>query len=107
MEKDKYNLRRSRNGRLNRARREAEKLIVLLQQFEGQKVGIAVQDFWEAVRDHGEQIAKCIHEANAYNNVMVGDQWPEEVTYNFCRAGLPTSDCVPDPGRHQLKGPRE
>ena len=79
--KDRFNLRRSRNSRLNRARREAAQLLALLEAFEGEKVGIAVQEFWQAVREHGEQIAKCVHEANAYNNVMVGDNWPDTVVY--------------------------
>ncbi len=83
MGKDKYNLRRSRNASLNRARRDAVKLVSLLEAFEGQKVGIAVQEFWQAVRGHGEQIAKSIHEANAYNNVMVGDDWPDTVEYGI------------------------
>jgi hypothetical protein len=79
--KGNYNLRRSRNGRLNRARREAEKLVSLLEAFEGQKVGIDVQEFWQAIREHGQQIAQCVHEANAYNNVMVGDNWPDTVEH--------------------------
>lgn len=83
--KTRFDLRRSRNGRLNRARREAAKLITLLEAFEGEKVGIAVQEFWQAVREHGEQIAQCVHEANAYNNVMVGDSdnWPDTVEYGL------------------------
>jgi hypothetical protein len=90
MAKSTYNLRRSRNGRLNKARREAQKLVSLLEAFEGERLGIDVQEFWQAVREHGQQIAQCIHEANAYNNVMVGDGWPDAVQY-----GLPNTVSTP------------
>lgn len=86
MDKSRFNIRRSRNGRLNRARRDAEKLISLLEKFEGRTGGIADQDFWAAIRDLGQSISLCVSEANAYNNVMVGDGWPEEMEYSLPEA---------------------
>ncbi|MBK8009554.1 MAG: hypothetical protein IPK23_14860 [Rhizobiales bacterium] len=37
--------------------------------------------FWHGIRELANKISQCVHEANAYNNVMLPDEDGEEVFY--------------------------
>ncbi len=71
---------KSRNGRINQARKYNRALSALLDQFEGTQARQPHTDgaYWGAVREMAEKLLKAVHEANAYNNVMVGDTADED-----------------------------
>lgn len=70
--KDEHNLRRSRNARLNLARRQAEQLYRLLNPKGRPKDDNA--DGWNEIfaeaRDMAEYVHQGVHEASAYHNAL-------------------------------------
>lgn len=58
---------RSCASRLNRARRNAVALASMIE-----KKNVRSADFWCELRSLAETISQCVHEANAYNNVVMG-----------------------------------
>lgn len=66
---------RSRNARLNQAKRYTAALDKFLSEQRGVSWADPIQDatFWGNVREFAQKIDKCVHEANAYNNVMLDD----------------------------------
>lgn len=72
---DAKQVKKSRNARLNKARRSADALLLQLHQYEGSSEPILEQEFWAEVRDLAADIHLSVHEANAYNNVLAGNSW--------------------------------
>jgi len=62
-------IRRSCAARLNKAKRDADTLSVLL----GAR-SLSDGAFWSDIRDLVNSISQCVHEANAYNNIAMGDR---------------------------------
>lgn len=67
---------RSCVARLNKAKRDADTLSAVL----GEK-NLSEGAFWSDIRDLVNSIAQCVHEANAYNNIAMGDRAFAKETY--------------------------
>lgn len=87
---------KSRNARLNRAIRDAEALVVSLKARQGVTWDQPITDaeFWEVGRELVASLAQCLHEANAYNNVMV----PDGTTFERDVFELPAREVVEGSG---------
>lgn len=88
--KTERSLGKSRNARLNQARKYVRALTALLDSYEGTPSADPMRDagFWGGIREFAEKTTKCVHEASAYNNVMCGDDIvSDEEEYSLTDAG--------------------
>lgn len=75
-QKDLHDLARSRNARLNLARRQSAELVELLDP--EKRLPNAHDEGWSAlfadIRDMAQDILQGVHEASAYHNALMGHQ---------------------------------
>jgi hypothetical protein len=68
--KDEASLKRSASSRLNQSKRHAEAIVILVEELRNKFTSENMAD----LRDRAEKIIQCVHEYNAYANVINGDK---------------------------------